>query len=113
MISCILLRLIKRRRDRSACVWARMLWCLWALFLLAPLFFQITTRGHYGSRINYFRPIAVRNSAHANGRLHGCRLHQPWLWTGTSLWGARHACLWHHSIKGQIHLALGSLFGLM
>ena len=111
MISCILLRLIKHQRGCSACVWGRMSWCLRALHLPAPLFFQITTRGHYGGHINYFCPIAVCNSAHANGHLHGHHLHWPWLWTGTSIPGACHACAWHHSIKGQVCLALGSLFG--
>ena len=84
----ILLRLIKCRQGRSACVWGRMLWCLWATCSPAPPFLLIISCGCYGSHINYFCPITVRALAHANGSPHGRHLHWPWLRTGTSIPGA-------------------------
>ena len=73
----ILLRLIKHRRDRSACVWGRMSWCLRATQSPAPPFLLIISHGCYGSCINYFCPIMVRALAHANGSPLSCHLHRP------------------------------------
>ena len=75
------------------------------------IFCYIISRSHYGGHINYFYQITARALVHANGSPHSHHLHQPWLQTGTSILGAQHTCAWCHSIKGQVCLALCSLFG--
>ena len=88
-----------------------MLWCLQAACSSASPFSQITSHSSFGSCLNYLCLITALNLNHANGSPHGTNLHRAWLWTGTSISVPRQACEWHHSIKWQVHLALGWLFG--
>ena len=89
-----------------------MSWCLQATHSPAlPFSPKITSCGRYGGHINYFYPITAHTWVHANGSSHSHHLHQSWLRTVTSIPGAHYACTWHHSIKGQLCLALCSLFG--
>ena len=87
-----------------------MSWYLQATCPLPPLFF---TKLQHAVTMAAAHPIlAFLNQSqpnpwvHANGSPHGHHLHRPWQWAGTSPTGARRACAWHHSIKGQVHQPL-------
>ena len=52
------------------------------------------------------KPITARSLGPCKWWPYGHHLHRPWQWAGTSPTDARHACTWHHSIKGQVHQPL-------